>query len=293
METKENTLRSVGRIIPSQHKQIGIFPVRTPCVSRRSKELDPFLQLDHIGPVAISTIQEQTPDYLPHKGFEMLTYLIDGYMEHTDSQGNHGFLHPGDVQLLRTGRGTMHSENTRKSQDAIEETMNKVQLWINLPGRKKQLPPSYQHIPSYHLPTISLDNVLIKVLAGEWNGESSPLITGVPVLIMHLMLEAGAETEVDVPRSYQAGIYVLKGYGLFGEEAIDAEEGSLVLFNNAGETIKIKAPASRPLQVLLFSGEPIGEPIVTYGPFVMNNIDEVYQAMVEYSSGQLGSIAIQ
>jgi redox-sensitive bicupin YhaK (pirin superfamily) len=132
----------------------------------------------------------------------------------------------------------------------------------------------------------------MKVLAGEWNGESSPLITGVPVLIMHVMMEAGSETKVDIPRSYQAGIYVLKGYGLFGEEAIDAEEGSLVLFNNGGETISMKAPASRPLEILLLSGEPIGEPIATYGPFVMNNIDEIYEAMVEYSSGQLGSITI-
>jgi redox-sensitive bicupin YhaK (pirin superfamily) len=292
METKENTLRSVGRIVPSQHKQIGILPVRTPSVSRRSKEIDPFLQLDHIGPVAISTTEGQTPDYLPHKGFEMLTYLIEGYMEHTDSQGNHGILQPGDVQLLRTGRGSMHYENNKKTLDGKADTIHKVQLWINLPGRKKQSTPSYQYIPSFHLPTISLDHVLMKVLAGEWNGESSPLITGVPVLIMHLMMEAGAETEVDIPLSYQAGIYVLKGYGLFGEEAIDAEEGSMVLFNNGGETIRIKAPASRPLEILLLSGKPIGEPIVTYGPFVMNNIDEIYEAMVEYSSGQFGSIVI-
>jgi redox-sensitive bicupin YhaK (pirin superfamily) len=210
-------------------------------------------------------------------------------MEHTDSQGNHKVLQPGDIQILRTSRGTMHRENIPKSTDAQVQTLNKVQLWINLPGRKKQLPPSYQHIPSYQLPTISLDHVLMKVLVGEWNGESSPLITEVPVLIMHLTMEAGAETEVDIPSSYQACIYVLKGYGLFGEEAIDAEEGSMVLFNNGGDTIKIKASASRSLELLLFSGEPIGEPIVTYGPFVMNNIDEVYEAMVEYSGGQLGS----
>jgi redox-sensitive bicupin YhaK (pirin superfamily) len=174
METKENTLRSVGRIVPSQHKQIGIFPVRTPSISRRSKEIDPFLQLDHIGPVAISATQGQTPDYLPHKGFEILTYLMEGHMEHTDSQGNHGLLQPGDVQLLRTGRGSMHYENNQRTLDGKGDTMHKVQLWINLPGRKKQLTPSYQHIPSYQLPTISLDNVLMKVLAGEWNGESSP-----------------------------------------------------------------------------------------------------------------------
>jgi redox-sensitive bicupin YhaK (pirin superfamily) len=222
----------------------------------------------------------------------MLTYLMEGYMEHTDSQGNHRILHPGDVQLLRTGKGSMHYENNQKTLDGREGTIHKVQLWINLPGRKKQLTSSYQHIPSYELPTISSDNVLMKVIVGEWDGESSPLITGVPVLIMHVMMEAGAETKVDIPCSYQAGIYVLKGYGLFGEEAIDAEEGNLVLFSNGGETISIKAPANRPLELLLLSGEPIGEPVVTYGPFVMNNIDEIYEAMVEYSSGQLGSIAI-
>jgi redox-sensitive bicupin YhaK (pirin superfamily) len=186
----------------------------------------------------------------------------------------------------------MHYENSQRTVDGSGDTLHKIQLWINLPGRKKQLSPSYQHIPSYELPTISIDHVLIKVLIGEWNGESSPVMTQVPVLIMHISVEAGAETEVDIPGSFGAGIYVLKGYGLFGEEAIDAEEGSLVLFNNGGETIKIKAPASRPLDVLLLSGEPIGEPVVTYGPFVMNHIDEVYQAMVEYSSGELGSITI-
>jgi redox-sensitive bicupin YhaK (pirin superfamily) len=215
---------------------------------------------------------------------------MEGNMEHSDSQGNHGLLQPGDVQLLRTGRGSMHYENHIRSLNEKGDTIHKVQVWINLPGRKKQLTPSYQHIPSYELPTISLDHVLIKVLAGEWNGESSPIITEVPVLIMHISMEAGAETEVDIPLSYQAVIYVLKGYGLFGEDALDAEEGSLVLFNNGGETIRIKASASKPLEVLLLSGEPIGEPIVTYGPFVMNNIDEIYEAMVDYSSGQLGSI---
>jgi redox-sensitive bicupin YhaK (pirin superfamily) len=184
----------------------------------------------------------------------------------------------------------MHYENHIRSLNEKGDTIHKVQVWINLPGRKKQLTPSYQLIPSYKLPTISLDKVLIKVLAGDWNGESSPIITEVPVLIMHISMEAGAETEVDIPLSYQAGIYVLKGYGLFGEDALDAEEGSLVLFNNGRETIRIKASASKPLEVLLLSGEPIGEPIVTYGPFVMNNIDEIYEAMVDYSSGQLGSI---
>jgi redox-sensitive bicupin YhaK (pirin superfamily) len=292
METKENTLRSISRIVPSQHKQIGLFPVRTPSISRRSKEIDPFLQLDDIGPVSIHPTQGQTPDYLPHKGFEMLTYLLEGHIEYRDSQGNYGHLKPGDVQLLRTGRGSMHYENSQRTVDGSGDTLHKIQLWINLPGRKKQLNPSYQHIPSYELPTISIDHVLIKVLIGEWNGESSPVMTQVPVLIMHISVEAGAETEVDIPGSFGAGIYVLKGYGLFGEEAIDAEEGSLVLFNKGGETIKIKAPASRPLDVLLLSGEPIGEPVVTYGPFVMNHIDEVYQAMVEYSSGELGSITI-
>jgi redox-sensitive bicupin YhaK (pirin superfamily) len=167
-----------------------------------------------------------------------------------------------------------------------------VDRWINLSKRKKGLEPAYLHISSFQLPTISLDKAIMKVLAGGRNDESYAVIAGVPMVIMHLILEAGAETKVAIPSCYQACMYVLKGYGLFGEEAMDAVEGKMVLFNNEGEIIPIKAPASKPLEVILLSKESFREPIVTYGPFVMNSIDEIYEDMIDYSSGRMGSITL-
>ncbi len=292
METKDYTFRSVGKIISSQQKQIGTLPVRTPTISRRSKEIDPFLQLDHKGPVHVHSEAEQETTEQPNKGFEILTYLLEGCMEYTDSQANCAVLYSGDVQLLTAGRGILHKESSQVSLSHNGKDIHAIDIWINLPTRKKLSEPAYQHISSYQLPIISLDNVMMKVLAGEWNGEFSPVLTGVPVLIMHLMLEAGAETEVTIPSSYQAALYVLKGCGLFGEQAIEAEEGKLVSFNNGGEVIRVKAPESKSLEVILLSGEPIGEAIVTYGPFVMNSIDEICEAMIEYSSGQMGSLTL-
>lgn len=290
MQIKEQPQRSVSAIISSQQKQIGILPVRTPSISSRSKQIDPFLQLDHIGPVHIGPGEEQETSELPKKGFELLTYLLEGCMEHMDSQGNFRVLNPGDIQLLTAGKGILHKESCKEL--LSQKDFHAVDIWINLPGTKKLSKPAYQHISTFQLPVISLDNVIMKVLAGEWNGESSPVITGVPLLIMHLMLEAGAETQVAIPATFQSSIYVIKGYGLFGKEQIDAEEGNLVVFNIEEKIIHIKAPASKPLEALLLSGEPIRESIATYGPFVMNSLDDVYEAMIDYSCGGMESTTL-
>jgi redox-sensitive bicupin YhaK (pirin superfamily) len=166
MEPKDHTLRSVGKIISSQQKQIGTLPVRTLTISRWGKEIDPFLQLDHKGPVHIHPGEEQEKDELPNKGFEILTYLLEGYMEHTDSQRNFGVLYSGDVQLLTAGRGILHEESGQVSLSYNGKDIHAIDIWINLPRSKKHLSPAYQHVSTFQLPTISLDNVIMKVLAG-------------------------------------------------------------------------------------------------------------------------------
>lgn len=268
--------------------------VRRPFPKSTFSEFDPFLLLDELGPIEFEPGQAKgAPDH-PHRGFETVTYLLDGRLQHKDSQGQSGVLNSGDVQWMTAGAGIVHSEMPEAEFARTGGRLHALQLWVNLPQRDKGIAPRYQEIPAAEIPTAATEDgsVHVKVIAGEALGVHAPIETRTPILYLHLTLQPGATIVQPVPSSYNAFAYLLEGAGMFGAAAERAEDGQMVLFAQDGDEIAFTNPAdaSVPLQVLLIAGVPLNEPVVRYGPFVMNTRAEIAQAFEDYRHGRMGII---
>lgn len=273
------------------------FIVHRPFPTNTFSYIDPFLLLDEMGPMNLKPGEAKgAPDH-PHRGFETVTYMLSGYFEHKDSEGNSGKLNPGDVQWMTAGSGVLHSEMPAKDFSEKGGKIHGLQLWVNLPKKDKMIKPYYQDIRSSEIPLVQLPKGKgqIKVIAGKFNDTDSVINTKIPILYLHIILEPGAKVEVPVNTEYNAFVYVLTGEGKF-EDSENKEEkvtkGQMVIFNKDGDSIKIIASENKKdtLQLLLIAGKPINEPIARYGPFVMNTKQEIYQAIEDYRSGKLGII---
>jgi len=257
------------------------------------REFDPFLLLDEMGPMVLSAGQAKgAPDH-PHRGFETVTYMIDGVFEHKDSHGHSGKLRPGDVQWMTAGSGVIHSEMPEKEFLDKGGTLHGFQLWVNLPKKDKMAKPHYQDVLANKIPVAqNNDGIKVKVIAGESMGKKSVIDTKTPIMYLHYTIPPGAKTVQTVPQNYNAFAYVVNGEGLFGGEQRPAHKEQIVLFERNGNEITIKAPddAVTSLDVLLIAGVPLGEPVARYGPFVMNTEGEIRQAILDYNSGKMGKI---
>lgn len=256
------------------------------------REFDPFLLLDEMGPIVLSAGEAKgAPDH-PHRGFETVTYMIDGVFEHKDSQGNSGKLSPGDVQWMTAGSGVIHSEMPEKEFSQKGGTMHGFQLWVNLPKKDKMMKPRYQDLLANKIPIAQNAGVKVKVIAGESMGKKAIIETRTPIMYLHFTLQPGSKVTQIIPQNYNAFAYVVSGEGLFGNEQRPAHKEQVVLFEQDGNEITIKAPndAISPLDVLLIAGVPLGEPVARYGPFVMNTEEEIKQAILDYNSGKMGKI---
>jgi hypothetical protein len=256
------------------------------------REFDPFLLLDEMGPIEISSGESKgAPDH-PHRGFETVTYMIDGVFEHKDSQGHSGKIKTGDVQWMTAGSGVIHSEMPEKEFVQKGGTLHGFQLWINLPKKDKMMKPRYQELPSKKIPTAQNDGVQVKIIAGESMGEKAVIETRTPIMYLHFTLQPNAQVVQIIPQNYNVFVYVINGEGLFGDKQISAHKEQIVLFEQDGNEIAIKASnnISSLLDVLLIAGVPLGEPIARYGPFVMNTEDEIKQAILDYNTGKMGKI---
>jgi len=255
------------------------------------REFDPFLLLDEMGPIEISSGEAKgAPDH-PHRGFETVTYMIDGVFEHKDSQGHSGKIKTGDVQWMTAGSGVIHSEMPEKEFVQKGGTLHGFQLWINLPKKDKMMKPRYQELPSKKIPTAQNDGVQVKVIAGESMGEKTVIETRTPIIYLHFTLQPNAQVVQTIPQNYNAFAYVINGKGLFGDKQISAHKEQIVLFEQNGNDIIIKASNDiSSLDVLLIAGVPLGEPVARYGPFVMNTEDEIKQAILDYNTGKMGKI---
>jgi quercetin 2,3-dioxygenase len=287
--------RRVARVVDSiETREGGGFLVRRPFPTPRLDQIDPFLLLDEMGPVQYAPGQAKgAPDH-PHRGFETVTYLLEGAFEHKDSRGNSGRLGPGDVQWMTAGSGVIHSEMPAAELARTGGQLHGFQLWVNLPRRDKMTAPRYQEIPSARIPEVSTADgaVRIRVIAGEALGARAVIETRTPILYLHVTLVPGARFEQPVPHGFNSFAYVIGGDGRFGEAHEAASRGQLVLFDAEGESVTLEAPAgaAEPVEVLLLAGAAIGEPVARYGPFVMNTREEIYQAVEDYNSGRFGSI---
>lgn len=293
--TSKNKFRTISRIIDSIETTEGEgFVVHRSFPNNVILDFDPFLLLDEIGPKDLVPGEAKgAPDH-PHRGFETVTYMLEGRFEHRDSRGHAGKLGPGDVQWMTAGSGVVHSEMPEKEFARIGGRLHGFQLWINLPRQDKFSKPYYQEIPSSKIPLVTNGDVTARIIAGDAFGTRAIIETRIPIIYVHFTLQPGARTVLSVPKEYNTFAYVVGGQGQFGPNNNQKEvhRGQMVIFENNGDQIEVKAPKNTksPFDILIIGGTPINEPIARYGPFVMNTKEEVYQAIQDYNDGLMGSI---
>lgn len=280
--------RVVDRVVTA-HRQTegGGFVVRRPFPTAGLDNLDPFLLLDEMGPTEYAPGGAiGAPDH-PHRGFETVTYLLDGAMEHRDSTGAHGVIHSGAVQWMTAGSGVVHSEMPT---DQIQRDGGRVhgfQIWVNLRAADKMIPPRYQGFEADEFASRELaGGGRLRVIAGDVDGVEGPVDTTSPVTYGHVTLAAGDRVDWDVPAGHTAFVHVFEGAA--NVNGTDAADGQLVLLSREEGVISITATGHA--EALMLAGEPLREPIARYGPFVMNSRDELLTAFQDYEAGRLGTI---
>jgi hypothetical protein len=250
----------------------------------RANPMDPFLLFDHFAfndPIEGPIVGFPTH---PHRGIETVTYMLEGNTRHRDSLGNVGVIGPGDVQWMTSGRGIMHEEMPKRGP---EGRVNGFQLWVNLPAAEKLSKPRYQEVATDTIPMVESNGVSVRVVAGSYGGRKGPVTEiAVQPLYMDVTLDNGASFELPVLEGHTAFAYVLEGNGIFGigEDGESVEAVKMVVFTD-GNSIHIDAGLGSSVRFMLIAGAPINEPIVPYGPFVMNTEEEIRQALTDLRNG--------
>jgi redox-sensitive bicupin YhaK (pirin superfamily) len=265
------------------------FPVRSMfSYQSHGKQLSPFLLLDYAGPADFTpSATKRGVGQHPHRGFETVTIVYKGEVAHRDSTGRGGTIGPGDVQWMTAGAGILHEEFHSDTFAKEGGTLHMAQLWVNLPAKDKMAAPGYQAILSNDIPAVSLpDNAgTVRVIAGEYAGEKGPAQTFSPLHVWDMRLHQGGVSQLDVPDGWSTALVVMQGTVLINDDAV-VREAQLAALDKAGSRVTIEA--NNDAIVLLLSGEPIDEPIVGYGPFVMNTQEEIVQAVSDFNSGRFG-----
>lgn len=286
------TYKTINRFETANKKREGGgFMVRRP-IGDKIDAADPFLMLDHLGPTIYGPGEAiGAPDH-PHRGFETVTYVIDGGIQHKDSAGNTGNLGPGWVQWMTAGSGVVHSEMPTDDLLKTGGRMEGFQLWVNLPKKFKMVPPRYQDTPPEKIPvTTSPDgNTTIKVIAGQCLGTNANIETRIPIMFLDIKVNRGASFDVSIPENMNSFVYVWRGNGFLGEKNKPVTMGQVATLSNEGDAFQLKASDDSALHAFVIAGQPINEPVARYGPFVMNTYDEIERAFSDYREGRLGAI---
>jgi redox-sensitive bicupin YhaK (pirin superfamily) len=291
---REPVLREPAGIVHARRTvEGGGFVVRRPFPTPELPLFDPFLLLDEMGPVDYAPGKAVgAPDH-PHRGFETVTYLLDGEFEHEDSAGNRGRLTPGDIQWMTAGRGVVHSEMPSARVRKDGGRVHGFQLWVNLPARDKMTDPRYQDVSAATLPVATSEDgkTTVKVIAGEALGVSARVETRTPILYLDVSLQPGARVTLPIPAGYNAAVYVFEGAARVGPHHDVTSGGFVLLGPGEAVTLSCADDASTPARMLVLGGTPLDEPVARYGPFVMNTEAEIRQAIADYQSGNFGGIA--
>jgi redox-sensitive bicupin YhaK (pirin superfamily) len=272
------------------------FPVRRAFAGVDLADLDPFVHLDQMGEVEYAPGEPKGTPWHPHRGFETVTYMIDGTFEHSDSNGGGGVITNGDTQWMTAGAGILHIEKPPEALVASGGLFHGFQLWVNLPASQKWTPPRYQDLRASEVALVSSSDggALVRVIAGDVAGHQGPGSTYSPMTLVHATISPGARLSIPWRADYNALVYALAGRGSVGAEERPIAMGQLAVFGH-GNTLTIAASPTQEsrspnLDVLILGGRPIGEPVAWMGPFVMNTREEVLQAIADYQAGRLGSI---
>ncbi|MGL4597196.1 MAG: pirin family protein [Bacteroidia bacterium] len=263
------------------------FVIRRALPLGRKQQVGPFLLLDQMGPRTLNAGEGQGIPPHPHRGFETITYMISGAVEHHDSLGNKGVVRSGEVQWMTAGSGVIHAEYIAPEMKAEGGILHGFQIWVNLPRKDKLVKPSYQQFADHEFPIQEKDGVRLKLIAGTFGQWSSPIVTRTPLTVIHLQLDAGASFNVPLETGFEMAAYIADGeIEMNGEVFADGQ----VLFTTDEKELRIQA--KKAAHVLILGGEPIDEPIVSYGPFVMNEEHEIREAILDYQQGKFGTIPV-
>jgi redox-sensitive bicupin YhaK (pirin superfamily) len=280
---------------PSGYEGEG-FPVRRAFAGVDLSHLDPFIHMDQMGEVDYAPGEPKGTPWHPHRGFETVTYMIDGVFRHQDSNGGGGLITDGDTQWMTAGGGILHIEAPPEEVVVKGGLFHGFQLWVNLPARLKMTTPRYQDIRANQVKLLSSPDggALLRLIAGDVAGHEGPGVTHTPISLLHVTLSPGAQLRLPWRQDFSALGYALAGHGSVGADHRPLHTGQLAVFG-PGEVITMTADARRDgpsagLDILLLGGQPIREPVAAYGPFVMNTREELVQAFEDYQAGRLGSI---
>jgi quercetin 2,3-dioxygenase len=272
------------------------FPVRRAFAGVDLAELDPFIHLDQMGEVEYAPGEPKGTSWHPHRGFETVTYMLDGALDHQDSHGGGGSITDGDTQWMTAGSGLLHIEAPPQEVVMAGGLFHGFQLWVNLPRSQKLVTPRYQDLRGTDVTLLTTPDggALLRLIAGDIDGHAGPGATHTPMTMVHATVEPDAEVRLPWPTAYNALAYVLAGTGTVGADRRPVSAGQLTVFG-AGDVVTVSADASQEsraprLEVLLLGGLPIREPVAWMGPFVMNTRGEVMQAMEDFQAGRLGRI---
>lgn len=253
-----------------------------------AERVSPFVLMDYGPPKDFAALPrgKRGVGWHPHRGFETVTLAWEGAVAHGDNAGNRGIIGPGDVQWMTAGSGIFHEEFHEEKFTRAGGRMHMMQLWVNLPKRHKMAKPGYQPITSAEIPVVTFDKGSVRVIAGEHRGARGPAHTFTPIVMLDATLEPGGKLSVPLPEGYNALAVVAKGGVKAGGRP--AKAGELVLFGNDGAGLSVTA--EEPSHVIVLAGDPLNEPIVQYGPFVMNTVQEIQQAILDVQSGKFGPV---
>jgi redox-sensitive bicupin YhaK (pirin superfamily) len=275
---------------PQGHEGEG-FPVRRAFHGVSLADLDPFIHMDQMGEINYAPYEPKGTPWHPHRGFETVTYMIDGTFLHQDSHGGGGVIQNGATQWMTAGRGILHIETPPEDLVIRGGLFHGIQLWVNLPSASKMIAPAYQNLEGEDVKLLSSDDggALIRLIAGDLGEHRGPGSTHTPIVMTHVTLASGAQMTLPWNANYNALAYVLAGSGAVGIEAHPVRTGQLAVFVD-GDALTLRGGNTEALDVLLLGGRPIGEPVAAYGPFVMNTKAELQQAFDDFQRGLLGTI---
>jgi len=289
--------RAVRKVTTAPHGFEGEgFPVRRAFAGMTLDELDPFIHLDQIGEIDYGPGEPKGTPWHPHRGFETVTYMIDGVLQHNDSTGGGGVISDGDTQWMTAGKGILHIETPPEEVVAAGGLFHGLQLWVNLPAAQKWVPPRYQDLQRDDVGLLASPDggALLRVIAGKLDGLRGPGSTYTPITMVHATLSPGAQVTLPWPAEFNALAYVLVGQGTVGLERRPVRMGQLAAFG-PGDALTVEAAGTQDsrsptMEVLLLGGRPIREPVAWYGPFVMNTEAEIREAFDDFQAGKLGQI---